>query len=146
MSELTIFNRHPVTRRSNFVDFYNLIDDFFGQANVSRPKNVNTFKMDLKEEDKAYSIEAELAGIKKDEIKLSYENDILEISVERKDEKEEEKDDYVYRERSVSSMQRRLRLVDVDEDGIEAELKDGILTVRLPKVEAKDKRRTIDVK
>jgi HSP20 family molecular chaperone IbpA len=52
-------------------------DSFFMENRIS----YNTFKIDLKENDKEYTVEAEMAGIKKEDIKINYDNEYLMISV-----------------------------------------------------------------
>ena len=128
MFKLTSFNS-PVRRNDNFVDA--LFDDLF-ELPSTRVKNWS-FKLDVKEEGDNYLIEADLPGIKKEEVKINYEDQTLVIAVERKDEKEEKNDSYIHRERSYSSMQRALHLPNIDPQKIKAKLDEGVLKLTVEK-------------
>ena len=88
------------------------------------------------ETSEAICAELELPGVKSDRVEISVIGDELTIKVERPD-VEQEGVTYHRRERSVGAFTRVLRLpVDVDADRVEAELRQGVLTVTLPKAEA----------
>ena len=117
MFGLVPFNRNPLAKNSNdgIVDFYNIIDDFFGYSIAPFKRLSNeSFKIDVKENENEYNIIAELPGIKKEEISIDYENGRLSISVNRKEEVNKEENNYIHRERKVSSMARGLYLKDID--------------------------------
>jgi HSP20 family protein len=137
MSGLVPFNRWGLSR-SGFEDFYNLIDDFFSNTWMPmRSMMRDTFRLDIQENEREYCIEAELPGVKKEEITLELKDDgRLTISVEREESLEEEKKNYVHRERRYSSMQRSIYLRDAKTEGVKAQLKDGILRIIVPKEEA----------
>lgn len=102
--------------------------------------------VDIEENDKEYVIKAELPEMKKEDIKVSVEDDVLCISGERKHEKEEKGKKYHRVERSYGCFERSFTLPD-DADGtkVTAEYKDGVLKVHLPKSE-KAKPKAIEVK
>ena len=102
--------------------------------------------VDITEDEKEYLIKAELPEMKKDDVKLTVENNVLCISGERKYEKEEKDKKYHRVERAYGSFMRSFTLPD-DADGtkVAAEYKDGILKVHLPKSE-KAKPKSIEVK
>jgi HSP20 family protein len=132
MAQLIPFNY----RRSDLSphSLFNMMDDFFNDAwPVSRTLMHDTFKVDVQESDSAYTIEAEMPGIQKEEINLSLNDDRLTISVERKENTEENKENYVHRERRYSSMQRSIYLADAFDEGINASLSDGVLKVVIQK-------------
>ncbi|PHV70027.1 heat-shock protein Hsp20 [Sporanaerobium hydrogeniformans] len=135
MFGLTPFNRNTVQRTTNDVtDFYNAIDDFFNDSFFPlRNLRNDTFKVDIRETDKEYLIEAEVPGIKKEEIQLDYDKERLIIYVQRKQEVNEDKDNYIHRERRITSMQRSIYLKNIDEKAIEAKLEEGILRISAPK-------------
>lgn len=149
MLGLTPFSKNQLQKRNGYdlMDFYNMFDDFFddGLFGVRNLRN-DTFKMDVKEQEQGYLIEAELPGIKKEEIKLDYQDGRLMISISRQEEVNEEKENYIHRERRTSSMQRSLYLKDVNIQGIEAKLEDGVLKISLPKTEVASNRLQIEVK
>jgi HSP20 family protein len=102
--------------------------------------------VDIIEDDKEYTIKAELPAVKKDEIKISVQNDVLSISGERKYEKEEKNKKYHRVERAYGSFLRSFTVPeDADADRVSAEFQDGLLQVHLPKSE-KVKPKTIEVK
>ena len=149
MPGLIPFNRknNNLTRTdTGFDTLYNMLDDFFNDSFVpSRNLLKDTFKIDIRETDKDYQIEAELPGIKKEEIGLNIENDELCISVNRTEETNDENKNYIHRERRVSSMSRRIRLANAALDEIKAKLDEGILTVTIPKYEKTANSRKIEI-
>lgn len=118
-------------------DFYNMLDDFFSDRWMqSRTLLRDTFKIDIRESDKEYTIEAELAGIKKEEIGLSVVGNDLCISVNREEETSKEKENYIHQERRVTSMSRRVRLANSRPGQAKAKLEEGILSITVPKLDA----------
>ena len=104
-----------------------------------------TFRVDMVDRDKELLVRAELPGIEKDDIEVTISGDRLMIEAEREFEEEEKKETFYRHEMGYGHMMRTVALpVDVDVEHIEAELKDGILNVILPKVEAAE-RHTIKV-
>ncbi|HSF99697.1 MAG TPA: Hsp20/alpha crystallin family protein [Vicinamibacterales bacterium] len=102
--------------------------------------------LDVEETDKEYLIKADLPEIKKDDLKIGIDHGMLTLEGERKHEKEEKGKKFHRVERSYGKFMRRLELpVDVDETKVNADFKDGVLNVHLPK-SANAKPRTIDVK
>jgi HSP20 family protein len=77
-------------------------------------------------------VRATLPGFKKDEINVRLENNSLNITAEHNEESESKGEDYYRRERSWKSVNRTVALPgQADKDGVDAELKDGVLTVRV---------------
>jgi len=115
-----------------------LFDEFFGVTPVRREGAVSLWApaMDVREDKDNFYIEAELPGMKKEEIQLEFANNVLMIKGERKFERTEEKENYHFMERSYGSFYRSLSLPrTVDGEKISAEFKDGLLTVTIPKKE-----------
>lgn len=78
-------------------------------------------------------VRATLPGFKKEEIDLSMDNNTLKITAEHNEESESGNENYYRRERNWKSVSRSIALPgQAKEDGVDAELKDGILTVRVP--------------
>jgi HSP20 family protein len=93
--------------------------------------------VDIAEDEKEYLIKAELPDIKRDQIKVTVENGVLAISGERKFEKEEKGKKYHRIERAYGSFVRSFGLPDdADAEKVNADFKDGILTVHVAKSEA----------
>jgi HSP20 family protein len=100
--------------------------------------------VDIEEQDNAYVIEAELPGVKKDDVNIELVSNELMITG---DIKEREREGILRkRTRRIGRFEYRVRLPEqVDADNVEASLKDGVLSVRVPKHEQAE-RRTIQVK
>ncbi len=99
-------------------------------------------KLDIKEEDESYLLTAEVPGFSKDDINIEVEDDVLTIFSEHEEEKEEEREGYIYRERSSRSFSRSLRLPEgFTREEITAKLEDGILSLTIPKREPKPPRK-----
>ena len=101
----------------------------------------NMMKTDVKETEKGYEVAVDLPGFKKDEVHAALENGYLTISAEKgldKDEKEKETGRYIRRERYAGACSRSFYVgKEVHQDDIKAEFKHGILTLFVPKKEAK---------
>ena len=80
-------------------------------------------------------VEAELPGIKREEIYVDFIEGQLIISVKKEDKIDEEKKNYIHKERRSSSMRRSLYLDDAKAEGIKAKLDNGILYITVPKEE-----------
>ena len=92
-------------------------------------------KVDIKETDVDYKIEAELPGIPKEDVQLGIENNRLTIHVAHNEEQNEEKDNYIRRERRSCTMSRSFNLENVNTQAITAKFENGILHITLPKQE-----------
>jgi len=102
--------------------------------------------VDLAEKDDAYIAKVELPGVSKDDVKITLLDNIITIRGEKKDEKETKESNYHRVERSYGSFQRSFNLPSaVKGDKVDAQYKDGILTISLPKAE-EAKRKQIEVK
>ena len=106
------------------------------------------FKVDVKDNKDSYDLTAELPGLKKEDISLTYNNNYLTIATKNEQSKDEkdEKGNYVRRERSQSSMSRSFYIDNIDETKCTADYKDGVLTVHMPKLtEARPTGHTIAI-
>jgi HSP20 family protein len=92
-------------------------------------------KLEISETDKAYTVKADVPGVKKEDIQVSIDGNQISIAAEVKQEKEEKEGKKVVRsERYYGRQFRSFTLAhDVDEGKSEAEYKDGVLTMVLPK-------------
>jgi len=137
MSGLIPFNRRNTglaRTGSSFDDFYNMLDDFFSDNLLSSRSLVrDTFKIDIEETSSEYRIEAELPGVKKEEIELGIENDSLCITVKRNEEVNKDGKNFIHRERRFGSMSRSIRLANAQTSNIKAKLEGGVLCITVPK-------------
>ena len=102
--------------------------------------------VDVYEKEEAFHIRADLPGVKPEDVKISVHNNTLTVSGERNLEEEDEKNGYRRVERRYGSFTRSFSLPEtVESNEIDADFKDGVLTVTLPK-RAESKPREIAVK
>ena len=131
---------HNIARRENrgyFEDFANdFFRPFFGEGFGLMPAQ-RSMKVDVRDEGDHYTLEADLPGVKKDDLKVSVQDGLLTISAEYDESNENKGDDdrYVYRERRCGSVSRAFNMEGIREDGITAAFKDGVLKLELPKCE-----------
>jgi HSP20 family protein len=124
-----------ITRRS-FRPFYmpDLSNDDFLPLFSNRTSSMPS--VNIREDDKFYNLELAVPGIDKKDLKIDINEDVLTVSSESKNESEENSDGYKRKEFSYASFCRSFYIPEnVDHDKIEANYKDGVLTVGLPKQE-----------
>jgi HSP20 family protein len=99
-------------------------------------KDLATFNpsFDVKETKDAYIFKADLPGIKQEDVELSMTGNRLTLSGKREDERHEEGEQYHAYERSYGSFSRSFTLPEgVDLENVQADLRDGVLSVTVPK-------------
>ena len=101
----------------------------------------NLMKTDIKEDDTSYELEMDLPGFKKEEVKVSLKDGYLTIAVAKglnQDEKEKQTGKYILKERYAGACERSFYVGEnLTEEDIKAKFKHGILTLTIPKKEAK---------
>ncbi|MBR1859072.1 MAG: Hsp20/alpha crystallin family protein [Selenomonadaceae bacterium] len=152
MFGLVPFARRNMAKRGDD-GFHSLFDvfnePFFNDFMTTASSMGSGFKVDVKDNGNAYELIADFPGMKKENINLSYENSYLTISAKTEDGTDEKDDNgnYIRRERHVGSMSRSFYIDNIDETKIDAEFKDGVLKVTLPKtVEEAPKPKQILIK
>lgn len=133
-----------ITRYSPFDDLFNELTRGFFVKPVALPGDGELrMKIDVKEDDKSYTIRADIPGVKKEDIHVDVEGNQVSLRAEAKQEKEEKKGEKViYSERSYGMVSRSFSLPsDVDAQGCKAEYKDGVLNLMLPKKAGAETRR-----
>lgn len=135
--------KNPLVRHSSFFD-----DPFTGM--LLRPMRFDAdqwpdlkIRLDVTDAGDVYQVAADMPGVKKDDIKVSVDGNVVRISAESKKETEEKKGDQVLRsERYYGMLERSFTLdSDVDEGKVEAKYADGVLKLKLPKKTAANARR-----
>lgn len=119
---------------------YDPLDEFFRGFFV-RPVEFGTaaessaIKLDVREQDGAFIVHAEMPGIKKEDIHVSIDGPIVSIAAERRQEKELKQGDRVLRaERHMGKLSRSFQLSqDIDDAQAAARFVDGVLELTLPK-------------
>ena len=118
-------------------------DEFFEPAR----EMMKAFSTDIIDNGDGFTLNAELPGFKKEDIKINIEKDLLTISAERKSEEKEDEPNYVRKERFYGSYSRCFDLKGIDTDKIEASYNDGVLSLVLPKkAEEVPSARSIEIK
>jgi len=127
-------------------DFFN--DKFFNQLKSTDSKG-NRPAVNVSEDEKGYTIQVAVPGIAKDDFNLEIESDVLTISTEQKENKDEQKQNFLRREFNYQSFKRSFQLPEtIDQEQIKANCDAGILTLSLPKMEEEIQKapRQIEVK
>ncbi len=146
--------------RNESVEFYTpfkemqrMIDRIFDEfpyewPTLSRGTKELIPAMDIFETDKGYEVEAEIPGIKREDIEVNINDRILTIKGEKKDERDEEKKGSKILERIYGTFERSFTMPeDADKDNISAKYENGILRLMIPKrPESKSKKVKIEVK
>ena len=114
---------------------FDLFDDFFDD-NFFNKKEKNFMKTDIKEKKDKYIIEMDLPGFEKENIKLELNNGYLTITGKQENNIDEEEEKYVHKERFYGECTRSFFVGDnIQEEDIDAEFKNGILKINIPKKE-----------
>lgn len=140
---LVKFNQSP------FAAIDRVFDEVFKTTMPSLPTmfDASAFRVDISEDDKAIYIEADLPGVKKDDLKVTVEDNLLTIRAERRSETTESKKNFYRTERVFGSLTRSFTLGEnVNAEAIEAHFADGVLKLTLPKVEPVVKAKEIAIK
>lgn len=138
---LPIFRDRSTDISSNRSNVRNLFEEFFNDFNKISPSLLQDDmrvsmlpKLNISEADNKYFIEAELPGVKKDDLELKLDNNVLMIKGTIEENKESKDRNYFMRERYYGSFQRSLTLPNnVNENDINASFKDGILNIEITK-------------
>jgi HSP20 family protein len=136
MSNLTPYNKRNNNMDKKTKDIFD-VEGFFesliSDAFFPNFCGCGNIKADIMENEKEYILEAELPGISKEEIHIDIRDDKLTISVQRSEETNEERENYIKRERRSGSLSRVFYLSNIKEEGVKAKYSNGILTINLPK-------------
>jgi len=151
-TELDVWNRDfPMVRglHSFQREMNRMLDQFFRGdifEETAETDRMFTPAVDFTETKDAYLVKAELPGMKKEEVKVTLNNNVLTITGEKKVEYEKKEGNYHRIERSFGMFERSIAIPGaIKSDAIDAKYTDGLLTLTLPKTE-ETKQKTIDVK
>jgi len=124
----------PYTRRNHSLwdPWSDLERSFLGSSGMAE------FKTDIRDTGDSYTLEADLPGVKKEDIAIDLTEGTLTITAQRHSEyeKKDKKDGYVRCERSYGSFSRSFDTTGIDTENIKASYNDGVLTLTLPKQQA----------
>lgn len=137
----------PTIAKRSFRPFYmpNFFDDDLFPMITNRSNSMPA--VNIREDDKRFILDLAVPGIDKKDLKIDINDDLLTITSETKNESEESKEGYKRKEFSFSSFCRSFQIPEnTNRDKIEANCKDGILSVVLPKVDEEKSKITRQVK
>jgi len=153
-SKLARTEDRPVAR-SYWFDPFEQMERFFDDPwflnrvrAVGLPRlSVGVPSVDITDEVDHIRIKADMPGVPKENVDIQIDDDVLEINANMDQSEERTDGNYIRRERRTSSFQRRFVLPDtVDKDAIKANMRDGVLSITIPKVEPQQpKKVSIDV-
>jgi HSP20 family protein len=124
-----LVKQHPFNR------LLNEMNTWFGET-ADQEESQSSFRprANLESREKEYVVSIELPGVKKDEVTISVENGMLNVSGEKNLSSRSEDSGYYLEERISGKFCRSFRLsTDVDEKDIKAEFENGVLSITLPK-------------
>ena len=127
----------------------NFADRFFSDFMIPFEGSYNIPRVDIDDMGNEFVLTTYLPGVAKEDISLTYDDDVLTLSARHEETKDEQDDqkNYIYKERSSSSFCRSFPVSGIRKDGIQASFADGVLTVTLPKEtpQPAESVRTIDI-
>ncbi|HTQ79227.1 MAG TPA: Hsp20/alpha crystallin family protein [Thermoanaerobaculia bacterium] len=146
-----MYHTTSLNRRSNYANPWNAFNrallPFFGGEPTNADEQETTVRswaprVDILENDDAFQVTAELPGVKKEDVEITVENNVLSLKGERKFEKDLNKENYHRIERVYGSFARAFTLpTRVAQDRVEAKFDNGLLMITIPKVaEARPKK------
>ena len=112
-----------------------LFDNFFNDDFTAAFNGSNDIKADVRETNEAYLVEAELPGVNKEDLQLSYENNYLTISALRNSSFEDNESNCLRQERCCEQVSRSFYFDNVEKEKIQAKFQNGLLDIILPKKE-----------
>ncbi len=133
--------------RTLFPNTVDLFNEFFNDYAGSDFRKWNAPAVNISENDQAYKLQLAVPGLKKEDFKISIDENNLVVSAEQKQESSEKTERFTRKEFSFSSFTRRFSLPEnVDQGAITASYENGIMQLSLPKkVDEKPKAREINI-
>ena len=124
-----------------YLEMGNLLDNFFNPHQRDDASFIETSTwaplVDIKEEKDCFLVQADIPGVKKEDVSISLEQHVLTLKGERHFEKTEHQNGYTRRERAQGQFYRRFSLPQTADDAkITARYAHGVLEIRIPKREA----------
>jgi len=114
--------------------FYDVMEEKVSCAVKKGESVINTFDVDVRENETRFIVEAELPGFSIENITIEYENSFLSIIAQKHEINEVDDYDFIRRERRYGAFRRNFLVERVDKENIRATLKNGVLKVELPKI------------
>ena len=141
-----MFDLVPFEHRTNDIfDYFDRMmgDSFFGGWD----RELAPFRADILDKGDRFVLRADMPGFRKEDISIGVEGDRLTLTAKHKEDVDEEKKNYIRRERRYGALSRSFDLQGIDAAKISASYDDGVLELELPKLaEAKPETRKIEIK
>ena len=140
-----------MSRRNDFFDSMNFMDEVlnvigrtFDMEYPTRP--FGPYPLDIVEKDNSYDIKMNVPGFKKEDIDISLKDEMITISSKKEEDKKEDNEKYLVRERISKSFSRSFKVPsDASKSDIIARMEDGVLYISIPKVEKDEETSKIDI-
>lgn len=133
---------NDIASRNSIFDIGGVFDEFFNEPFATGFFTAaNPIKADIRETDKEYIIEADMPGVRKEDIRLELRDGVLTLGVEHNEQVDEKRENYIRKERRYGSYCRSFSVDNVRQEDVNANYSNGVLTVNLPK-SAEDKPKT----
>lgn len=135
MFDLIPFRRREsdLTRPFDPFNMNHFLEHFFNDTLIPSYLSSGFIKVDIKENEKDYIVEAELPGINKEDISIELQDNLLTISVEHREEINGDSEKYIRKERRYGTMKRSFKVENIDEQNVTAKFENGLLSIVLPK-------------
>lgn len=133
----------PFKRNSN--DIFSIFNEMEKNFLQNFESQLPAFKTDIVDKGDRFVLEADLPGFNKEDINIHVDDNRLTISAQHKVSKEENKDNYIRKERRYGSFTRSFDVSNIKTNQIKADYKNGVLIIDLPKKENIQNSRKIDV-
>ena len=144
---MTFIEFEPIV---NFEELNNNLSRVLNNNSIPDVKHANSLipKIDISEDEKNIYLEAELPGVRKEDLKVKIEDKKLTISGEKKNQNEKnEKRSFYNRERIFGTFEKVFTIqTDIKKDNIKAEFESGVLSLTIEKFIPEKKERTIEIK
>ena len=123
-----------------------LLNSFFRDDFPHWVEHTRNLETDIKETETGYEINMNVPGYDKGDISITAKNDVLTVSAEKSEEKEEKTDTFIRRERCFGTQQRSFSLQGIDQESIDATYENGVLKISLKKDEKYISDKKIEIK
>ena len=140
---MTLIKFEPLRELETFQDRIQRYFDDFSNFGFNFNDSFNP-RIDISEDKSGINVSVEIPGVKKDNIKITLQDNILTIEGEKKKESEQKEKNYFRAERIYGSFKRSFTLpAEVDSEKVEAKFEDGMLNINLQKLEPKVKKEKV---
>lgn len=133
--------RYNIQKRTPNTIFDEIFNDEFFAPRASYGNHIDVYQ-----ENGNFVVEVDLPGYKKEEIDVQFNNDVLTIKADHKEEEEKQDKKYYYRSRRCTSFMRQIRFNNIDASKLDAAFKDGVLKILLPTQDSNEVVNKIEVK